>query len=75
MLFYILYSRRIKMIIDTNKIELLLSNKNLTDYQIEKMTGVSRVTVKQYRQNGINSMKLVNAVKLLDGYKQMKKIQ
>ena len=24
------------MIIDTNKIELLLSNKNLTDYQIEK---------------------------------------
>ena len=39
------------------------------------MTGVSRVTVKQYRQNGVNSMKLVNAVKLLDGYKQMKKIQ
>ncbi|MCL8205282.1 hypothetical protein M5361_08865 [Ligilactobacillus agilis] len=63
------------MIIDANKIELLLSNKNLTDYQIEKMTRVSRVTVKQYRQNGINSMKLVNAVKLLDGYKQMKKIQ
>lgn len=59
------------MIIDTKKIELLLNDKNLTDYQIEKISGVNRVSVKKYRQNGIDAMKLNNAIKLMDGYKKI----
>lgn len=61
------------MIIDTEKIELLLKDENLTDYQIEKISGVNRVSVKKYRQNGIDSMKLNNAIKLMDGYKKLSK--
>lgn len=59
------------MIIDTEKIELLLKDKNLTDYQIEKISGVNRVSVKKYRQNGIDAMKLNNAIKLMEGYKKL----
>ena len=62
------------MIIDTEKIELLLKDENLTDYQIEKISGVNRVSVKKYRQNGIDAMKLNNAIKLMEGYKHMQKI-
>lgn len=61
------------MIIDTEKIELLLKDENLTDYQIEKISGVNRVSVKKYRQNGIDAMKLNNAIKLMDGYKKLSK--
>ena len=61
------------MIIDTEKIELLLKDKNLTDYQIEKISGVNRVSVKKYRQNGIDAMKLNNAIKLMNGYKELSK--
>lgn len=61
------------MIIDTEKIELLLKDENLTDYQIEKISGVNRVSVKKYRQNGIDAMKLNNAVKLMEGYKKLSK--
>ena len=61
------------MIIDTEKIELLLKDENLTDYQIEKISGVNRVSVKKYRQNGIDSMKLNNAIKLMEGYKKLSK--
>ena len=59
------------MIIDTKKIELLLKDENLTDYQIEKISGVNRVSVKKYRQNGIDAMKLNNAIKLMDGYQKI----
>lgn len=61
------------MIIDTEKIELLLKDENLTDYQIEKISGVNRVSVKKYRQNGIDAMKLNNAIKLMDGYQKLSK--
>lgn len=61
------------MIIDTEKIELLLKDENLTDYQIEKISGVNRVSVKKYRQNGIDAMKLNNAIKLIEGYKKLSK--
>lgn len=59
------------MIIDTEKIELLLKDETLTDYQIEKVSGVNRVSVKKYRQNGIDAMKLNNAIKLMNGYKKL----
>lgn len=59
------------MIIDTEKIELLLKDENLTDYQIEKVSGVNRVSVKKYRQNGIDAMKLNNAIKLMNGYEKL----
>lgn len=62
------------MIIDTEKIEMLLNDKNLTDYQIEKISGVNRVSVKKYRQSGIDAMKLNNAIKLMNGYEHMQKI-
>lgn len=61
------------MIIDTEKIELLLKDENLTDYQIEKISGVNRVSVKKYRQNGIDAMKLNNAIKLMNGYQKLSK--
>ena len=61
------------MIIDTEKIELLLKDETLTNYQIEKVSGVNRVSVKKYRQNGIDAMKLNNAIKLMDGYKKLSK--
>ncbi|WP_270314867.1 hypothetical protein [Ligilactobacillus agilis] len=61
------------MIIDTEKIEMLLKDENLTDYQIEKISGVNRVSVKKYRQNGIDAMKLNNAIKLMKGYKKLSK--
>lgn len=62
------------MIIDTDKIKILLNDETLTEYQIEKMTGVNRVSVKKYRENGIDAMKLNNAIKLMNGYEHLKKI-
>ncbi len=62
------------MIIDTEKIKILLNDETLTEYQIEKMTGVNRVSVKKYRENGIDAMKLNNAIKLMNGYEHLKEI-
>ena len=59
------------MIIDTEKIETLLRDETLTDYQIEKVSGVNRVSVKKYRQNGIDARKLNNAIKLMEAYKKI----
>lgn len=62
------------MIIDTDKIKILLNDETLTEYQIEKITGVNRVSVKKYRENGIDAMKLNNAIKLMNGYEHLKKM-
>lgn len=58
------------MLIDTDKIKAVLDDTTLTDYQIEKAIGISRVTVRRYREKGMGSMKLDNAVKFMELYKQ-----
>ena len=58
------------MLIDTDKIKAVLDDTTLTDYQIEKEIGVSRTSVKRYREKGVGGMKLDNAVKFMELYKQ-----
>lgn len=54
------------MIINTNKIEELIFSESISAYSIEKETGVSRMTITNYR-NGVSdfeNMTLTNAMKL-----------
>lgn len=54
------------MIINTSKIEELLFNDSISAYSIEKETGISRMTITNYR-NGVSdfeNMTVTNAIKL-----------
>ena len=62
------------MLIDTDKIKAVLDDTTLTDYQIEKEIGISRVTVKRYREKGMGGMKLDNAAKFMELYKQRQEL-
>lgn len=62
------------MLIDTDKIRAVLDDTTLTDYQIEKEIGVSRTSIRRYREKGMGSMKLDNAAKFMELYKQRQEL-
>lgn len=62
------------MLIDTDKIRAVLDDTTLTDYQIEKEIGISRVTVRRYREKSMGGMKLDNAAKFMKLYTQRQEL-
>ena len=62
------------MLIDTDKIKAVLDDTTLTDYQLEKAIGVSRTSIKRYREKGMGGMKLDNAAKFMELYKQRQEL-